>query len=84
MSISIPDAPAASVDSLAAALSRHPLRAYFAKVAISGGNEYTVDHSSFIYLMDRGGKYLGFFPPGTSAEQMAQVIRPHLSAPERR
>src|SRR6188472_2452039 len=26
-------------------------RAYFAKVAISGGNEYTVDHSSFIYLM---------------------------------
>ena len=33
MSISIPDAPAASVDSLAAALSRHPLRAYFAKVA---------------------------------------------------
>lgn len=59
-------------------------RAYFAKVAISGGNEYTVDHSSFIYLMDRGGKYLGFFPPGTSAEQMAQVIRPHLSAPERR
>lgn len=59
-------------------------RAYFAKVAISGGNEYTVDHSSFIYLMDRGGKYLGFFPPGTSAEQMAQVIRPHLSAPEPR
>ena len=59
-------------------------RAYFAKVAISGGNEYTVDHSGFIYLMDRGGKYLGFFPPGTSAEQMAQVIRPHLPAPEPR
>jgi protein SCO1/2 len=34
--------------------------------------------------MDRGGKYLGFFPPGTSAEQMAQVIRPHLPAPEPR
>ena len=40
MSISIPDAPAASVDSLAAALSRHPLRAYFAEVAptIAGTN----------------------------------------------
>ena len=36
-------------------------------VAVSGGNEYTVDHS--IYLMDRGGKYLGFFPPGSSAQQ---------------
>jgi cytochrome oxidase Cu insertion factor (SCO1/SenC/PrrC family) len=56
-------------------------RAYFAKVAISGGAEYTVDHSSFIYLMDRSGRYLGFFPPGSSAERMAEVIRPHLPSP---
>jgi protein SCO1/2 len=55
-------------------------RAYFAKVAISGGAEYTVDHSSFIYLMDGSGRYLGFFPPGSSAERMAEVIRPHLSS----
>src|ERR1700730_12557407 len=54
-------------------------RAYFAKVAISSSAEYTVDHSSFIYLMDRNGQYLGFFPPGTSAERMAEVIRLHLS-----
>jgi protein SCO1/2 len=59
-------------------------RAYFAKVAVSGGNEYTIDHSSFIYLMDRGGKYLGFFPPGSSAQQMAEVIRQHLSKPDDR
>ena len=55
-------------------------RAYFAKVAISGGAEYTVDHSSFIYLMDGSGRYLGFFPPGSSAERMAEIIRPHLSS----
>ena len=50
---------------------------------MSGGNEYTVDHSSFIYLMDRGGKYLGFFPPGSSAQQMAEVIRQHLKPDDR-
>jgi cytochrome oxidase Cu insertion factor (SCO1/SenC/PrrC family) len=56
-------------------------RAYFAKVAVSGGAGYTVDHSSFIYLMGRNGEYLGFFPPGSSADRMADVIRPHLSIP---
>ena len=55
-------------------------RVYYAKVAIGGTAEYTVDHSGFIYLMDRGGKYLGFFPPGTPADRMAAVIKAHLSA----
>ncbi len=55
-------------------------RVYYAKVAIGGAAEYTVDHSGFIYLMDRDGKYLGFFPPGTPADRMAAVIKAHLSA----
>ena len=42
--------------------------------------DYTVDHSAFIYLMDRDGKYLGFFPPGTSADQIVGMIWPHLGA----
>ncbi len=41
-------------------------------------DDYTVDHSAFIYLMDRDGKYLGFFPPGASTEQIVEMIRPHL------
>lgn len=40
---------------------------------------YTIDHSAFVYLMDRAGGYLGFFPPGTSAERMLAIIGPHLS-----
>jgi protein SCO1/2 len=28
--------------------------------------------------MDRDGDYLGFFPPGTSADRMAAVIRAKL------
>ena len=30
--------------------------------------------------MDRDGEYLGFFPPGTSAERLVENIRPHLAA----
>jgi cytochrome oxidase Cu insertion factor (SCO1/SenC/PrrC family) len=55
-------------------------RVYYAKVVIDGAAEYTIDHSGFIYLMDRDGKYLGFFPPGTPADRMAAVIEAHLAA----
>jgi cytochrome oxidase Cu insertion factor (SCO1/SenC/PrrC family) len=39
-----------------------------------------MDHSAFIYLVNADGEYLGFFPPGTSPERMASIIRPHLSS----
>jgi cytochrome oxidase Cu insertion factor (SCO1/SenC/PrrC family) len=50
-------------------------KVYYAKVP-TGGEDYTIDHSSYIYLMDRAGQYLGFFPPGTPPDRMADVIRP--------
>jgi cytochrome oxidase Cu insertion factor (SCO1/SenC/PrrC family) len=50
-------------------------RVYYAKVPRTDGSNYTVDHSGFIYLMDRVGQYLGFFPPGTPPDRMAEVIR---------
>jgi cytochrome oxidase Cu insertion factor (SCO1/SenC/PrrC family) len=51
-------------------------KVYYAKVPTAGGSDYTVDHSSFIYVMDRDGRYLGFFPPGTPPDRMADAIRP--------
>ena len=54
-------------------------RVYHEKVS-TGPDAYTVDHSGFVYLMDREGRYLGFFPPNTSAERMLTIIRPHLAA----
>jgi protein SCO1/2 len=50
-------------------------RAYYAKVDL-GKSDYTVDHSSFIYLMGRDGEYLGFFPPGTAADILVGTLRP--------
>jgi len=42
--------------------------------------EDAIEHSAFVYLLDREGRYLGFFPPGTSAERMLTILRPHLAA----
>lgn len=54
-------------------------RVYYKRVSTgSKPDDYTVDHSAFIYLIDRDGKYLGFFPPGTDAPKMVEMIRPHL------
>ncbi len=54
-------------------------RVYYKRVTTgTGPDDYTVDHSAFIYLIDRDGKYLGFFPPGTDAPKMVEMIRPHL------
>jgi protein SCO1/2 len=59
-------------------------KVYYAKVALGkDAADYTVDHTAYIYLMDRDGRYLGFFPPGTSAERMVEIIRPRLAAPAR-
>lgn len=54
-------------------------RVYYKRVSTgSKPDDYTVDHSAFIYLIDRDGKYLGFFPPGTDAAKMVDMIKPHL------
>ena len=58
-------------------------RVYYAKVPVPGALGYTVDHSSFIYLMGRDGKYLGFMPPGTTADRMLEILRPYLLTPAR-
>src|SRR5262245_36847329 len=54
-------------------------RVYYAKAPTAGG-DYTVDHSGFIYLLDRAGQYVGFFPPGTPPDAMADTMRPLAEA----
>jgi len=53
-------------------------KVYYARVPTQKGDDYTIDHTAFIYLMDRDGKYLGFLPPSTDADRIATTIRPHL------
>ena len=53
-------------------------RAYYAKVPLKD-DDYTVDHSSFIYLVGADGHYLGFFPPGTPPDSIAETIRRYVA-----
>lgn len=54
-------------------------RVYYKRVVTGARpDDYTVDHSAFIYLMDRDGKYLTFFPPGTDAAKIAGMVQAYL------
>ena len=55
-------------------------KVYYAKYKPPEGSDYVIDHTGFIYLMDDGGAYRGFFPPGTSADRMVEIVRPLLPA----
>jgi cytochrome oxidase Cu insertion factor (SCO1/SenC/PrrC family) len=57
-------------------------KVYYAKVPRTG-DDYTVDHSGYIYLVDQAGQYLGFFPPGTPPDRIADVIRPLVQGAHR-
>lgn len=53
-------------------------RAYkvaFRRVPSPGSSNYLLDHSTFTFVIDREGKYLAFFPPGTPAERMEAMLR---------
>ena len=50
-------------------------KVYYAKVPNERGDEYTVDHTAFTYLIGADGKYLGFLPPGTAPERIADILR---------
>jgi len=55
-------------------------KVYYAKTEPSKQADYGIDHTGFVFLADAGGNYVGFFPPGTSADRMVEAIRPLLAA----
>jgi protein SCO1 len=55
-------------------------RVYFRKVGDKAGDSYTVDHSAFIYLMDREGRYLTHFSFNTEIKNIVDVIRKQIAA----
>jgi cytochrome oxidase Cu insertion factor (SCO1/SenC/PrrC family) len=67
-------------DAVAIRAAASAYRVYYKRVEWEDRSGYTVDHSGFIYLIGRDGEYIGFFPPGTSAERLVEVIRPIVAA----
>lgn len=52
-------------------------RAYYKKVSAeeAGTSEYLMDHSAFIYLMDRGGNFVRVFGHGVDPAEMIEWFR---------
>jgi protein SCO1/2 len=57
-------------------------KVFYEKVPLPGTKTYTIDHAAFTFLLDREGRYVAFFPPGTPPDRMATMVRAQLS-PER-
>ncbi len=53
-------------------------KVYFARNNVASSEGYAVDHTGFIYLVGKDGGYLGFLPPGSSPEQIAEAVRERL------
>jgi cytochrome oxidase Cu insertion factor (SCO1/SenC/PrrC family) len=53
-------------------------KAAYSKVE-DGKGDYTIDHTGVIYLMGRKGDYLGFMPPQTGPDRLAEVLRKYLN-----
>lgn len=56
-------------------------KVYYAKTVPTNPSDPGIDHTGFVFLVGSDGKYIGFFPPGTPADRMVEIIRPHLAGP---
>lgn len=55
-------------------------RVYARRSNVEGPGGYLVDHSTFTYLMERDGKYLGHFGHAAAPEEMAKRIEEAVGA----
>jgi protein SCO1/2 len=53
-------------------------RTFFVKNSAAASGEYSVDHTGFIYLIGKDGRYLGFLPPGVTPDEIADAVRARL------
>lgn len=51
---------------------------FYRKAEDENSTEYTMDHSSIIFLMGPDGEYLKLFPPQTSPDKMADTIESYI------
>jgi protein SCO1/2 len=53
-------------------------KVFYDKILLPGGG-YSIDHTSFVYVLDAQGRYAGYFPPGTSGSRIAERLRTMLA-----
>lgn len=50
-------------------------RVFFQKRALEDSEDYTVDHSGFLYLMNRSGRYMDHFSKDVTVEDLSAQLR---------
>ena len=58
----------------------HAYKTFFARSPGGSADNYSVDHTGFIYVVGPDGRYRGFLPPQLGPEQIAEAIRPQLGS----
>ncbi len=54
-------------------------KVFFEKVQVPGAKDYVIDHTPYTFLLDREGKFVILFPPGTQADRMGVMLREQLA-----
>ncbi len=55
-------------------------KVFYEKIRRPGSDVYLIDHSSFVYMLDAGGQFVGYFPTGTSGKRIAEQVSPLLGS----
>jgi protein SCO1/2 len=56
----------------------HAYKTYFARSAGGSADNYSVDHTGFIYVVGPDGRYRGFLPPQLAPDEIAKAILSQL------
>lgn len=54
-------------------------KVFYEKVTPPDSKTYFIEHAAFTFLLDRNGRYVLFFPPGTPPERMMVMVREELA-----
>ena len=58
-------------------------KVFFEKVTLPGEKGYVIDHTPYTFLLDREGRFVILFPPGTQADRMGVMLREQIAAAPR-
>ena len=58
--------------------AKKAFKVYAEKAKGGDGENYTVDHSSILYLMGPDGRFIQHFPHGTNADELLAGLKKHL------
>ena len=58
-------------------------KVFYEKVDLPGTDTYAIDHTAYTFLLDRAGRFVILFPPGTPAERLVFMLREQLEAAPR-